>query len=99
MCFLKVTPLVNPSPNSILGKTGKRSVKDDLGINSVTFYIHQDYDPSVLVIKAPPFELTRDGYGVFDVAVDIVMQDGRRLIGKVRDLDFNKRLSWEEVRF
>ena len=71
---------------------------NDPGIAEATFHIHQDYNPCLVSIKKPPFELTRDGYGIFDVAVDIRMKDGRRVTGKQRDLNFDKAVSWETFR-
>jgi len=41
-------------------------------IRQVKFWIHQDYTPSEVVIKKPPFEVSRDGYGAFEVRASLV---------------------------
>ena len=69
----------------------------DLGIRAVTFHIHQDYTPSEIKITAAPFEVTRDGYGVFDVEMHIEMHDGDTY-ECTRNLDFEKDLSFEPLK-
>jgi len=58
----------------VRGEDGKADT--DLGIKEVVFHIHQDYTPSSVHVKKAPFEITRDGYGVFEVTIDVTLVDG-----------------------
>jgi len=78
----------------VRGETGKRDTEKTLGIKNVVFHIHQDYKPSRIMISQPPFELTRDGYGEFEVAVDVTLQNGQ-VKRDLWDLKFDKDLSFK----
>jgi len=56
------------------GEDGKTTA--GLGIKEVVFHIHQDYTPSSVHVKKAPFEITRNGYGAFEVAADVTRVDG-----------------------
>jgi len=47
-----------------------------MGITSVVFQLHPDFEPSTVTMDKPPFEVTRDGWGTFPVGVQIHLSDG-----------------------
>jgi len=47
-----------------------------IGIKEVVFTLHPDFDPSVVTVKSAPFEVTRVGWGAFDVGVEVRFKDG-----------------------
>jgi len=46
------------------------------GVDSVTFHLHPDFKPKSVKITEPPFQLSRSGWGSFDVGVEIKTSDG-----------------------
>ena len=48
-------------------------------VASVTFHLHPDFDPHVITISEPPFQLSRSGWGAFDVGVEIVTTSGLKV--------------------
>ena len=81
----------------VRGADGKKNTKRHFGVEKVTFFIHQDYDPSEITIEKPPFELEpKVGYATFDVAAEITFKNGKK-IKQARDLNFDKAVSFEEV--
>ena len=49
-----------------------------LGVEKVIFHLHPDYSPSEVTVHKSPFEVSRYGWGTFDVKVEIHMTDGRK---------------------
>ena len=58
----------------VRGEDGKKT--SNIGVKEVVFHIHQDYTPDVILVKKAPFEITRNGYGAFEVAADVTRIDG-----------------------
>ena len=57
------------------GHDGRRgNSRDDFGIEKVEFKLHPDYNPSTISCLKPPFEVTRDGWGVFDVTATVTLK-------------------------
>ena len=47
-----------------------------LNIEYVVFKIHQDFSPSVITVREPPFEITKEGWGMFEVDITLHFPDG-----------------------
>ena len=56
----------------------------------------QDYHPNIIQLDSAPFEITRDGYALFEVGVTVEMKDGS-VFRQERDLDFEQALSFEKL--
>eukprot|EP00658_Telonema_sp_P-2_P074921 TRINITY_DN6424_c0_g3_i1.p1 TRINITY_DN6424_c0_g3~~TRINITY_DN6424_c0_g3_i1.p1 ORF type:complete len:676 (-),score=81.89 TRINITY_DN6424_c0_g3_i1:243-2270(-) len=69
---------------------------DDLGIEKVVFHLHPDYSPSDITVSKSPFEVTRYGWGTFDVKVDIYMAGGKKEVVE-HSLNFQERLTSDEI--
>jgi len=48
------------------------------GIQSVTFHLHPTFHPADVTISKVPFEISRTGWGVFDIEIDVVKNDGSK---------------------
>jgi transcription initiation factor IIF auxiliary subunit len=58
-------------------------------ISKVRFFLHESYAPSTVVeVNTPPFEVTREGWGEFPVAVQLHFRESKRN----RPLDFKHQL-------
>jgi len=44
-------------------------------IQRVVFYLHESYDEPVRVVEHAPFELTEEGWGQFDIKIEIFFHD------------------------
>ena len=55
-----------------------------LTVEHVEFELHPDFVPATVVVREPPFQITREGWGTFDVGVKIYFTDGTQ-----------KTLSWQ----
>ena len=51
--------------------------KSDASINSVTFGLHSTFQPNVVKLEKAPFEIVRQGWGSFDVRVEVETSDGK----------------------
>lgn len=40
-------------------------------IKQVTYHLHPTFKPSKIVVKEPPFLLSRVGWGLFEIEMDI----------------------------
>jgi len=80
----------------VRGEEARIADKDDLAIKEVEFFIHQDYEPSEITVKKPPFQVTRSGYAIFDTEVRIALKDGTE-IRKHWDLNFDEALTFEQI--
>ena len=58
-------------------------------LKSVTYVLHESYDPPIVTVKDAPFEVTREGWGIFVVQLHIVSNGGH-------ELDFNHALSFSK---
>lgn len=57
-----------------------RFPEDTLGlVNKVVFHLHETFSEPVVEVAAPPFQITRFGWGTFDILAVIHLQDGREL--------------------
>src|SRR4051812_14190695 len=45
-------------------------------IESVVFHLHPTFKNPVIKVSAPPFELTRTGWGVFNVKMEVHLKSG-----------------------
>merc|ERR1711934_369252 len=72
--------------------------KDRLGVEQVTFYLHPDFKPSMVQVSKPPFEVTRKGWGAFEMDIDIKFEDGT-LQQVTHDLIFNKGITFTTIDF
>eukprot|EP00657_Telonema_sp_P-1_P000034 TRINITY_DN1003_c0_g1_i2.p1 TRINITY_DN1003_c0_g1~~TRINITY_DN1003_c0_g1_i2.p1 ORF type:complete len:167 (+),score=7.48 TRINITY_DN1003_c0_g1_i2:179-679(+) len=54
----------------------------DLGIEKVVFKLHPDYSPSEIIVSKSPFEVTRYGWGTFDVNLEIFPSGGSKKVVK-----------------
>jgi len=73
---------------------GVRDGENQHGIKKVKFMLHQDFKPNTVTLTKPPFEITRDGVGVFDIRAEITMKDGK--VRKLsRDLNFTEPSSFK----
>jgi transcription initiation factor IIF auxiliary subunit len=54
-------------------------------IEKVVYYIHEDFKPNTLHIKQAPFELTRVGWGYFDVEIEVHFKKWTKL--EMRELE------------
>ena len=52
-------------------------VKCDADIRSVTFGLHSTFQPNVVKLDKAPFEIVRQGWGSFDVRVEVETLDGK----------------------
>eukprot|EP00007_Cunea_sp_BSH-02190019_P006240 CAMPEP_0174233064 /NCGR_PEP_ID=MMETSP0417-20130205/3194_1 /TAXON_ID=242541 /ORGANISM="Mayorella sp, Strain BSH-02190019" /LENGTH=1469 /DNA_ID=CAMNT_0015311223 /DNA_START=270 /DNA_END=4675 /DNA_ORIENTATION=+ len=58
-------------------------------ISKVRFFLHESYAPSTVVdVNTPPFEVTREGWGEFPVAIQLHFRESKRN----RPLDFKHQL-------
>jgi hypothetical protein len=48
-------------------------------VKAVTVVLHPSFEPSRIFIQSAPFELTRVGWGTFDIRLEIKLADGRLL--------------------
>jgi len=81
----------------IRGPDGRRgNSRDDFNIEKVRFQLYPTYEPSLIELTRPPFEVTRDGWGTFDVAAEVFLKDGTTL-NLVRPLDFIDKGSWKKI--
>jgi hypothetical protein len=55
-------------------------------VKSVTYVLHESYDPPVVTVNEAPFEVTREGWGIFIVQVHVASKHGSTL-------NFNHALS------
>jgi len=65
-------------------------------IANVSFELHPDFQPSMVTVREAPFELTREGWGAFDVGVEIKLEDGTSQRHKWT-LDFNGKGSERRI--
>ncbi|CAE7898551.1 YAF9, partial [Symbiodinium necroappetens] len=57
-----------------------RFPEDTLGlVNKVVFHLHETFSEPVVEVAAPPFQITRFGWGTFEILAVIHLQDGREL--------------------
>jgi len=66
----------------------------------VEFDLHPTFTPSVVRVDAPPFELTRTGWGYFDVGVSVQKKKhlkASRPVHLSHQLDFNSPETYREV--
>lgn len=47
---------------------------DDAKIRSVTFKLHPTFSPSEIRVKKAPFEVTKKGWGTFEVSIEIKLK-------------------------
>merc|ERR1719409_1428317 len=45
-------------------------------VKSVAFHLHPTFKPSKVQLTKKPFQLTRKGWGTFDIACDVAFQNG-----------------------
>jgi len=48
-------------------------------VNKVVFQLHETFSEPVVEVAAPPFQITRFGWGTFEILATIHLQDGREL--------------------
>jgi len=69
-------------------------VGEGLQIASVIFRIHPDFDPSEITVTAPPFEVTRTGWGTFEASLEITYSNGA-VQALVHMLEFEEELTFD----
>ena len=57
----------------------KRGKSGNALIKKVVFHLHQDFVPPSVEVTSPPYELSRIGWGTFDIEADVHCHDGRVL--------------------
>merc|ERR1712091_345900 len=80
----------------VRGGSGKRDMKSNLGIKEVKFFLHPDFEPPVVVVTKPPYEVTRTGHATFAVEAEITLIDGS-VVAAEHELIFDKSLSFESI--
>jgi transcription initiation factor IIF auxiliary subunit len=68
-----------------------------MGIKQVTFTLHPDFEPNTVTVNSAPFEVTKVGWGVFDVGVEIQFKDGTAPRSLSHTLVFEERPSFSVV--
>ena len=66
-------------------------------VEKVTFTLHPTFRPAVVEVTEPPFELQRQGWGTFDVGVDIQLCGGKTVFHVDHPLSFEGEGGWEEL--
>jgi len=66
----------------------------DLGIKKLTVRLHKDFQPPTVRLNAPPWEITRVGWGEFEALITIHLKDGRT-VETSHMLDFSQEMSFE----
>ena len=81
----------------VRGSDPLSKTSDRVGVDEVTFYLHPDFKPSIVKVTKPPFQVTRKGWGAFEMEIDITMQDGstKRVL---HDLNFDEDISYNPVK-
>ena len=71
----------------VRGYDGRKGNKrDDFGIEKVEFELHPDYKPNLITLTTAPFEITRDGWGVFDAKARIYTKGTETEPGEMREV-------------
>ena len=73
----------DPPPKQYFERGDGDSSADDADalalVEHVRFQLHPSFVPSSVTVPAPPFQLDKVGWGTFEVGVEVLFKDGRRL--------------------
>jgi NAD-dependent SIR2 family protein deacetylase len=67
-------------------------------IESVTFDLHPSFTPPSVIVSAPPYQITRKGWGTFPVRITIQLKNGEQFYIE-HPLQFNKTLHESTFKF
>jgi desulfoferrodoxin (superoxide reductase-like protein) len=51
-------------------------VESDKNIKEVKFQLHETFNPNQIIVKNSPFEISRSGWGTFNILIDVKFHDG-----------------------